>query len=460
MPAEPGPGGVGTACHPGSAGYPWPVLSGRLAAALFALTAAAAVGVQVPAAAAPAARCGSYEQGGGLVRETPWPQLMLAPERAWPFSTGSGVVVAVVDGGTDRQHPQLAGAVAAGHDLVDGSAGGDSSCNGRGTAIATMIAGRPVARIGFRGVAPGARILPVRIADQEVQDDQYQRPSLPPDRLADGISWAVDHGATVVNVSTTLYYGSPRLRSAVANAYAHGVVVVAPAGDKHGTGPVDPVPFPAAYPDVIAVCAVDAAGARARSSQVGDYVDICAPGADVLGGTLFGGYRLYTGTGYATAFVSATVALIRSADPALSAGQVTRRLKATASPTPGGRGAAYGAGIVDPYRAVTETVTARPPAPAAPLARPAVDPVAVAAAQRREAARRRAGWLTLGGVVVSLAAVAVAVLVPRGRRRRWRSGVHAAPVAGRTVDDEIAAAYHVPLTSTEVFQPASVAARR
>jgi membrane-anchored mycosin MYCP len=433
----------------------------RLGSPLVVLLAAAALS-GLPATAARAAKCASPEQGGGVVRETPWPQLMLAPERAWPFARGSGVTVAVLDSGTDRTHPQLAGAMTPGFDLYESKPGGDSACNARGTAIATMIAGRGVYRVGFRGFAPGARILPVRIADQEVQDDQLTRPSLPPDRLADGITWAADHGATVINVSTALYYDSPKLRAAVKAAYAKGALVVAPAGDKHGAGETerdDPVPFPAAYPQVLGVCAVDATGHRAGASQVGSYVDVCAPGVDVLGGTLAGGYKAYSGTGYATAFVSATVALIRSADPGLSPEQVTRRLKATASPAPGGQGPAYGAGIIDPYRAVTETVSARGPVPAAPVRPPAVDPAAVQLAKRRSDAGRLAGWMVLGAVGLGVAAVAAAVFVPLGRRRRWRPGV--APVrAVRSLDDEIAAGYHVPLTTVDVFQPRSVAHRR
>jgi hypothetical protein len=118
---------------------------------------------------------------------------------------------------------------------------------------------------------------------------------------------------------------------------------------------------------------------------------VVAPGVDVLGGTLFGGYKTYSGTGYATAFVSAAVALLKSAAPALPAAAVVRRLLATASPSPGGgRGSAYGAGVVDPYRAVTETVSDRAPVKAAPLASPVVDPAALRLAERRARATDRA----------------------------------------------------------------------
>lgn len=184
-----------------------------------------------------------------------------------------------------------------------------------------------------------------------------------------------------------------------------------------------------------------------------------APGVDVLGGTLFGGYKTYSGTGYATAFVSAAVALLKSAAPALPAAAVVRRLLATASPSPGGgRGSAYGAGVVDPYRAVTETVSDRAPVKAAPLASPVVDPAALRLAERRARATDRAGWLVFGGVVVVLIAISAAMFIPGGRRRRWRPG-RRQPVTPVSLDDQISSSYHVPLTTKEAFTPPSVASR-
>jgi membrane-anchored mycosin MYCP len=309
---------------------------------MVAAVAVPAVGGQLPGPAAMAAACQSVEPGGGVVRETPWPQLMLAPARARPFSTGAGVTVAVVDGGTDGRHPQLSGAVAAGFDLVENRPAGNSSCIGRGTAVASIIARRGEVGIGFRGFAPGAAILPVRIAGDEVDDDQLQRASLNPDRLAAGIRWAVDNGATVVNVSTALYAGSAELAAAVAYAYGRGVLVVAPVGDHHQNTSPDPVPYPAAYPGVLGVGAIEANGDRARQSQVGSYVDVVAPGVDVLGATLSGGYKTYSGTGYATAFVSATLALMRSAYPVVRRGADPAAAGHRQSVPGGGRSSAYG----------------------------------------------------------------------------------------------------------------------
>ncbi|WP_063628822.1 S8 family serine peptidase [Amycolatopsis taiwanensis] len=412
-----------------------------------------------PPAASAAAACQSPEQGGGLLRETPWPQRMLAPERVAPFATGGGVTVAIVGGGVDATHPQLAGAVQAGFDFVGNKPGGNFSCVNQGTAIASIIVARQVDGIGLRGFAPGATILPVRVADREVVDNQLQRESLDPARLAAGIRWAVDHGAGVIDVSTALYTGEPELSAAAAYARDHGAVIVAPAGDNHANTPPDPVSFPAGCDGVIGVGAVDQNGNRIANSQIGSYVDIVAPGDTVTGATLFGGYAAYSGTTYAAAYVSATLALIRSAYPTLSAEEVTRRLLATASPAPGGgRGPAYGAGIVDPYRAVNETLAGQPPAAAEPLTEPTLDPAARQLAEQHESARTRAFLLAAIGVLAAVFAVVAGLCIPRGRRLRWRVG-RRPEAPPRSLDDEIASGYRAPLTTEDVFTPRSVSRR-
>lgn len=421
-----------------------------LLAAMVAVTVCtSAVGV------ARAATCENRDQPGEVVRETPWPQTVLVPERAWPFTTGQGITVAVVDAGTDARHPQLLGAVEAGFDLVEDTAAGDDACVARGTAIASMIAGRHVPGIGFRGFAPAAQILPVRIADSELNDNQLERPTVDPDDLAAGIRWAVAHDAQIINVSVALYTGSRRLRAAVERAHRRDVLIVAPAGDNHDDDRFDPIPFPASYPSVLGVGAIDRNGQREEQSQVGEYVDVVAPGDDVVGAALGAGYQTYTGTGFATAFASATAALVRSAYPELDAQQVHQRLRATASPSlGGGKGPAYGSGVIDPYRAVTESLSMLGPVQAPPLQRPVSDPRAVAHAARRADAAGRARVLLAGAVIVAGAAVVAAMCWPRGRRRRWRPGLRPQGDAG-SLDDAIAGTYRGPIAGDDIFAPSS-----
>jgi hypothetical protein len=184
----------------------------------------------------------------------------------------------------------------------------------------------------------------------------------------------------------------------------------------------NPTPYPAAYPDVIGVGAVDRAGRRLRSSGTGAFVDLVAPGEEITAAVPTRGHATYSGTSFATPFVAGVAALVRQYRPELSAREVGARLVATASPAVGDA-AGYGRGIVDPYRAVAEQVIPSP-APAAAAA-----PVrhAVAAGQvAREKERRRVTRVSLsvGAAVLGLAVLVVFAGLVRGpgRARGWRPG--------------------------------------
>ncbi|WP_330186428.1 S8 family serine peptidase [Dactylosporangium sp. AC04546] len=373
------------------------------------------------------------------------PQPVVAPlateaAGAWPFATGRGVVVAVVDTGVDARHPQLGGAVLAGADLLYAGGGpGNWDCDGHGTGMAALIAGRPRAGGGPAGIAPGARILPVAVSERGAAPGELA-PGREP-ALAAAIRYAVANGARVVNVSLVTYTDDPAVRAAVATALAAGCVVVAATGDGYDDAQApNRTPYPAAYPGVIGVGAIDAGGTRLASSAVGPYVDLVAPGDGLSGADSGGGYTTYTGTGAAAATVSGTVALLLEHATGWTAEDVARRLFATAGPSLGGRPAggpspAYGHGVVDPYRAVTEpTGPGRTAGPPAALTAGTPDAAALAAAARRERMRRRAAVLAALGLAVMLAAAVVTVVVPMGRRRRWRPGRRPVVPGPRTID--------------------------
>ncbi|RIV36164.1 type VII secretion-associated serine protease mycosin [Micromonospora radicis] len=366
--------------------------------------------------ARPAPQCPAAPPPARPVAAAPWPQQRYAPERLSPLATGSGVIVAVVDSGVDRAHPQLAGRVLTGTDLLDPGGDGTRDCVGHGTGVASVIAAAPRGGVAFRGLAPHARILPIRVSEQQVVDGRGTGRTVGPGDFARAIRWAADNGADVVNLSVVLYADHPAVRSAVAYALARDVVVVAAAGNLHADG--DPRPFPAAYPGVLGVGAVGADGVRAAFSPVGSYVDVVAPGTDVLIAAPRQGHHRAEGTSYAAPFVAATAALLRQYRPELTAEEVAGQIVATADPAPG---AGYGAGVLNPYRAVTETVggsTARPRTPAA-LADNRPDPALLAQQDRRAAGWERAFLLAaIGGLVVA-GVVMAAVVVPRGARRRW-----------------------------------------
>lgn len=389
--------------------------AGVTLAAVVLLTGALAT----PARAA-AAVCQNPTQPGQVIEQTPWPQRWLAPERVWPFSTGAGVRVAVIDSGSDADHPQLSGRVETGFDMLHGGAGGDVDCVSHGTAVASIIAASRQQGVGFAGLAPDATILPVRVSEREVDQGQAQGASVSPQLFAEAIRKAVDEGATVVNMSVALYTPSTAVEEAIKYARAKDVVLVAAAGNLHEQGRPDPVPYPAAYDGVIGVGAIDESGARVRESQVGPYVDIVAPGGAVVAATRVSGHQVWTGTSFAAPMVSATVALMRSAEPRLNADEITLRLLATADPARGDAAQGYGRGVVNPYRAVTERLTDAAPRAQQPLPDLPYDAAAAARSQRWETWGRVAVWVTVGLGLLVLAVVATALLLPQGRRRRWR----------------------------------------
>ncbi|WP_341718588.1 type VII secretion-associated serine protease mycosin [Micromonospora sp. FIMYZ51] len=350
------------------------------------------------------------------VAAVPWPQQRYAPERLAPLATGAGVTVAVVDSGVDRRHPQLAGRVLTGTDLLDPGGDGTLDCVGHGTGVASIIAAVPRDGIAFRGLAPDARILPVRVSEQQVVDGRGSGRTVGPDDLAQAIRWAVENGADVLNLSVVLYADHPAVRAAVADAVARDVVVVAAAGNLHGNG--DPRPYPAAYDGVLGVGAVGADGMRAAFSQAGSYLDLVAPGTDVLIAAPGRGHHQAEGTSYAAPFVAATAALLRQYRPELTATEVAARIVATTDPAPDG---GYGAGVLNPYRAVTEASgVPKPAGPVTVLADDRADPALLAQQARRVDARQRAVWLAVAGVLVAAGIALAAVVVPAGARRRWR----------------------------------------
>jgi type VII secretion-associated serine protease mycosin len=385
-----------------------------------ALLVAVAIGLPGTAAAAPpAGACrGEPEPARDVVTQLPWAQQLLDLNRTWPHSTGAGVTVAVVDSGVDADHPQLQGKVLPGADFfLVGDLPGNFDCVSHGTAAASIIAASPVAGVGFRGVAPDARVLPVRVTDRELNDSGSATP-INPGVVADGIRYAADSGARVINLSLSGYGDFPAIRDAVTYAQARDVLVVAAVGNRADQGPVPS--FPASYDGVLGVGSINIEGVRAQGSQVGPYVDLVAPGQDVVAASRVAGHHYWAGTSFAAPFVSGVAALVRSAHPHLTAAQVAERLVATADLAPGGKNSLeYGAGIVDPYRAVTEDLSDREP-----LAAPAVSPKPPDPEVLREAAwwaDMSAGAKIGAGLAVAAIVVAVvlAVALPRARRRRW-----------------------------------------
>ena len=215
----------------------------------------------------------------------------------WSDVPGSPVLVAVLDTGIDRDHEDLAGRVAA--EIVFAGSSPDD-LYGHGTPIAGIIAADAANGLGVVGLAPASRLLNVKVAD----DDDRCRLSA----LAEGIIWAVDHGALVINISIEMKDASPILEDAVDYAWDRGALVIAAAGNDGCTVPV----YPAACVNSLAVTAVQESGALAPLANYGDWVDCAAPGLQIYAALPGDGYGYKHGTSFATAYVSGLAALLFS----------------------------------------------------------------------------------------------------------------------------------------------------
>ncbi len=287
---------------------------------------------------------------GDHVRDEQWQLEKLRAKTAWRTSTGRGVVVAVIDSGVDGSHPDLAGQVLPGLDLVtpDGSDGPDPV--GHGTTVAGLIAGRADDDRGVVGLAPDAKILPVRVLDAE---NRYDDALI----IAKAVRWAVDNGAQVVNLSLGGSSDSAALAAALDYAFARDVVVVACTGNL-ATSTTTKVWYPAREPGVLAVAGLERSGENLWSGSItGHETVLSAPATALYGARPEGGYWRVQGTSFAAPLVAATAALVRSRYPKMSAGDVVNRLISTARDLgPTGRDDRFGYGLVDPVAALTADV--------------------------------------------------------------------------------------------------------
>ncbi|BFU44650.1 hypothetical protein KRMM14A1004_28870 [Krasilnikovia sp. MM14-A1004] len=385
---------------------------------------AAAFGVLLPVPAhARAAGCDPVS-AGQVSHAVPYEDQLYDLDRLGRVADGSGVRVAVLDSGVDAQHPQLDGHVAPGKDFLRNNRDGRQDCNGHGTGVASIIAARPVDGVPFHGLAPRATIVPVRISEQETIDGRTVGDHVSAQQFAQAIDWASDPrrgNAQVINLSVVMTDGDTPVRGAVARAVQRGVVVVAAVGNDGGAQGTNPTPYPAAYDGVIGVGSVGADGLRAENSQHGAYVDVMAAGVDVTMAAPHSGHTAGKGTSFAAPFVAATAALLKQRFPRLSPDEIRQRIVATADPAPGGgHSDEYGYGLLNPYRALTETLAPDGAAPPAPVVVHRDDAAAVAREARRAHAQDRALVVAAGGAAAVVLLGAGAAVVRRGRRRGWR----------------------------------------
>ncbi|SCL17659.1 Repeat domain-containing protein [Micromonospora rhizosphaerae] len=269
-------------------------------------------------------------------------------QQAWDLSKGStSQIIAVVDTGVDGLHADLQGVTVDGYNAITGAAvaaGTNSDDNGHGSMVAGIAAANTGNGIGIAGAAWTARVMPVKVLG--VSGSGYDSD------IAAGITWAADHGATIVNLSLGGPADSPLLHDAVTYATGKGALVVVAAGN-YGSGlPL----YPAAYPEVLAVGATDKAGNLTDFSSWGDHIDVAAPGFDIVSTGRDQTYVVGDGTSFAAPIASGVAALVRTANPSWTPQQVIDRLRATARDAgPRGIDSYYGYGVLDAYHAVGGT---------------------------------------------------------------------------------------------------------
>lgn len=376
------------------------------------------------------------------VQAKQWYLDAMAAEELWKVTTGEGIKVAVIDSGVNPSTPSLKGQVEKGFDATETEGDETDDYSGHGTTMAELIAGTGRGG-GLRGLAPGVKIIPMRVSDSEYQQNR----EVNGEDVADAIRAAADSDAQIISMSFGGEFSNTETREATKYAHRKGKLFFAAAGNNAASG--NKPQYPAAYPYVVGVASADQKGKVSDYSQHGDNVDLSAPGNDIPGWcdetfTKYCGGD--GGTSSATAITSASAALIWSQHPDWTANQVLRAMIDTAARDwkKGTRSVYLGHGLIRPGQIildkkgdpgapdaspltnqktggdipVTEAPTPSAPAPSqGPKSKPGADAaVAGSSKKAQEADGGGKSGLVIGGaaVVVVLAGAAYAVV----RRRR------------------------------------------
>jgi type VII secretion-associated serine protease mycosin len=296
-----------------------------------------------------------------------WVLDMLNAEAAWSVTRGAGATVAVIDSGVNPDVSDLTGSVITGPDYTRVKTSPASKDWGvHGTWMASLIAGHghDEGLSGVIGVAPEARILSIRVIPDR-QDPHYSQYEREPETviqqsLAEGIHYAVAHGARVISMSIGYSAPSGTVREELQQAYDRGVVVIASAGNSGGPAGSGrdaeaPESFPANYPGVISVGAVDSNGDVAGFSSDNLSVQVAAPGVSVPAQGRDSQYWWVSGTSPACALVAGVAALIKSRYPGLAPDLVASALTSTTTDRPAsGYDSQVGFGIVNAAAALAK----------------------------------------------------------------------------------------------------------
>jgi subtilisin family serine protease len=258
---------------------------------------------------------------------------------AWDVTQGnSSTVVAVVDTGVQRNHPDLDAKMVAGYDYVQNDTSPDDG-HGHGTHVAGTSAAETNNSTGGAGTCPNCSVMPVRVLDNNGSGTLAN--------VANGINFAANNGAKVINLSLG-GSGSTTLQSAVDNAWNKGSFLACAAGNSNTSSTTNA--YPAAYPNCYAIASTTSTDARSSFSNYGSWVEVAAPGSDIYSTWINSGYNTISGTSMATPHVAGLAGLLAS--QGLTNAQIRDRMCSTADQI-SGTGTYWTCGRINAYRAVT-----------------------------------------------------------------------------------------------------------
>lgn len=217
---------------------------------------------------------------------------------AWPSTKGAGIKLAILDTGIDLDHPDLQNNIKGNINFIKPKKTGDDD-NGHGTHVAG-IAAAVDNDIGVIGTGPEISLYAGKVLDKKGNGWLSD--------LIEALNWCVENRIEVINMSFGSTTDNPSFHEAIINAYSAGILMVSSAGNNGSSGGT--IEFPAKYPEVIAVSAVDQFNQCASFSSFGPEIELIAPGVNILSTYRNGSYAFMEGTSMASPFVSGTAALL------------------------------------------------------------------------------------------------------------------------------------------------------
>lgn len=278
-----------------------------------------------------------------------WYQDVIESERGWDQTKGStDVVVAVIDNGIDLYHPDLNQHIVSPYDTIYDSPYTISSGD-HGTHVAGIIGSSMDNGIGTTGIAPSTSIMPI-----DVFTTEYAYIS----DVIEGIYYAVDHGADIINMSLGGYSYSSSYNEAIQHAHDNGVLVIAAAGNDN----LDQPHYPSSYPNVISVASTNENDQKSSFSNYGDDIDISAPGSRIFSTLAHSAYGYMSGTSMASPVVAGVAALMLANNPSLTNDEVAQRLYDTSDDLgASGKDVFFGHGRVNVEKALELETELAPP---------------------------------------------------------------------------------------------------